>query len=87
VEIWLATPKHLLTHEISVFSAVWTLSRLQLPVAEAHPDWLYISPNSTGQNHTNDLVFACPSGLWYEDKVFEIFDEVLSRDELPSLSW
>ncbi|TLD14914.1 hypothetical protein PspLS_10844 [Pyricularia sp. CBS 133598] len=59
-------------------------SKVQLSVAEKHPEWLYISPNGTWQNHTNGLVSVCPSGEWYQDKVFEILDEVITR--YPSLA-
>ena len=57
-------------------------SKVQLPVAEAHPDWLYISPNGTWQNHTADLVSVCPSGEWYQERVFDIMQEVIDRYEL-----
>ncbi|KAI3573669.1 glycosyl hydrolase 6-domain-containing protein [Fusarium oxysporum f. sp. albedinis] len=57
-------------------------SKIQQSVAEKHPDWVYISPNGTWQNHTNNVVSACPSGPWYQEKSFEIFDEILSRYKL-----
>ncbi|PVH68487.1 hypothetical protein DL98DRAFT_630865 [Cadophora sp. DSE1049] len=57
-------------------------SKIQLSVAEKHPDWVYISPNGTWQNHTNNVVSVCPSGPWYQEKAFEIFDEILSRYEV-----
>lgn len=57
-------------------------SKVQLSVAEAHPEWLYISPNGTWQNHTNDLVSVCPSGGWYQERIFDILDEVMEKYEL-----
>lgn len=57
-------------------------SKVQLPVAEAHPEYLYISPNGTWQNHTNNLVSVCPSGDWYQERIFDILDEVMERYEL-----
>lgn len=57
-------------------------SKVQMTVAEAHPDWLYISPNGTWQTHTNDLVSVCPNGDWYQERVFDIMQEVIDRYEL-----
>lgn len=57
-------------------------SKVQLPVAEAHPEWLYISPNGTWQNHTNNVVSVCPSGNWYQERIFDILDEVMEKYEL-----
>ncbi|KAG9256240.1 glycosyl hydrolase 6-domain-containing protein [Emericellopsis atlantica] len=51
-------------------------SKVQRQVAEAHPEWLYISPNGTWQNHTNDLVSVCPSDAWYQERIFDILDEI-----------
>ncbi|KAI9151519.1 hypothetical protein HJFPF1_08723 [Paramyrothecium foliicola] len=54
-------------------------SKIHRPIAEAHPDWLYISPNGTWQNHTAGLVSVCPSGEWYQERIFDILDEVMRR--------
>ena len=54
-------------------------SKLHLEVAQQHPDWLYISPNGTWQNHTGDLVSACPSGEYYQERIFDILGEVVDR--------
>lgn len=54
-------------------------SKVQLSVAEEHPDWLFISPNGTWQNHTNNVVSVCPSGRYYQERIFDILDEVISR--------
>ncbi|ROT37141.1 hypothetical protein SODALDRAFT_340542 [Sodiomyces alkalinus F11] len=64
-------------------------SKVQRPVAEAHPEWLYLSPNNTWQTHTNDLVSVCPSGAWYQERVFDIMDEVMSRYPLDGffINW
>lgn len=39
-------------------------SKIHRPIAELHPEWLYISPNGTWQTHTAGLVSVCPSGQW-----------------------
>ena len=57
-------------------------SKVQRSVAESHPDWLYISPNGTWQNHTNGLVSVCPSGKWYQERSFDILEEVMARYNL-----
>jgi hypothetical protein len=64
-------------------------SKVQQSVAEAHPEWLYISPNATWQNHTNGLVSVCPSGDWYQERVFDILEEVTSKYELEGffINW
>lgn len=57
-------------------------SKVQWSVAEAHPEWLYISPNGTWQVHTRDVVSVCPSGEWYQERVFDIMNEVISKYKL-----
>lgn len=52
-------------------------SKLHREVAEQHPDWLYRSPKGEWQNHTNDLVSACPSGEYYQERIFDILGEVI----------
>lgn len=54
-------------------------SKIQGYIAEEHPDWVYISPNKTWQNHTNGVISVCPSGEWYQERVFDILDEVMTR--------
>ncbi|KAL2757296.1 hypothetical protein ACRALDRAFT_2051273 [Sodiomyces alcalophilus JCM 7366] len=64
-------------------------SKVQRAVAEAHPEWLYVSPNNTWQTHTNDLVSVCPSGDWYQERIFDIMGEVMSRYDLDGffINW
>ena len=54
-------------------------SKVHVDVAEAHPEWLYISPNGTWQNHTGDLVSVCPNGEWYQERIFDILGEVMDE--------
>ncbi|KEY75118.1 hypothetical protein S7711_01572 [Stachybotrys chartarum IBT 7711] len=64
-------------------------SKVHRPIAEAHPEWLYISPNGTWQNHTAELVSVCPSGDWYQERIFEILEEVMTRYPLDGffINW
>ncbi|RYP81659.1 hypothetical protein DL769_001891 [Monosporascus sp. CRB-8-3] len=54
-------------------------SKVQGKVAQEHPDWLYVSPRGEWQNHTAGLVSVCPSGQYYQERIFDILDEVTSR--------
>jgi hypothetical protein len=46
--------------------------------AEAHPDWCYVGPTGAHQVY-NGLTSVCPSGDYYQVKLFEVLDEVLDR--------
>ncbi|KAF1948533.1 hypothetical protein CC80DRAFT_556236 [Byssothecium circinans] len=54
-------------------------SKISAEVAQEHPDWLYVSPTGKLQNHTNGLVSVCPSGPYYQERIFDILNEVTSR--------
>lgn len=57
-------------------------------VAEAHPDWLYVS--STGELQVfNDLVTTCPSAGYFQEEAFGILDEVLDRYDVDGffINW
>lgn len=53
-------------------------SKVQKSVAEVHPEWLYVSPNGTWQTHPHETVSVCPSGKWYQERIFDILDEVMT---------
>jgi Hypothetical glycosyl hydrolase 6/Beta-galactosidase trimerisation domain len=53
-------------------------SKVDRRVAEEHPDWCFVDPTGLQQVY-NGLVSVCPSGPYYQDKVFEILTEVLDR--------
>ncbi|MFI6832394.1 hypothetical protein ACIBG5_35155 [Kribbella sp. NPDC050241] len=46
--------------------------------AEAHPDWCFVGPQGARQVY-NGLTSVCPSGDYYQVKLFEVLDEVLDR--------
>jgi hypothetical protein len=46
--------------------------------AEAHPDWCFVGPTGAHQVY-NGLTSVCPSGDYYQVKLFEVLDEVLDR--------
>lgn len=56
-------------------------SKVARRVAEQHPDWCYIDPAGSRQTY-NGLTSACPSGQYYQEKVFEVLSEVLDRYEI-----
>ncbi|MEQ3553227.1 alpha-amylase family protein [Pseudonocardia nematodicida] len=53
-------------------------SKIDRPVAEAHPDWCYLAPDGTRQVHQG-LTSVCPSGGYYQEKIFEVLGEILGR--------
>ncbi|MFG1621671.1 hypothetical protein [Kribbella sp. NPDC049227] len=46
--------------------------------AEAHPDWCFVGPQGARQVY-NGLTSVCPSGDYYQVKLFEVLDELLDR--------
>ncbi|TDO55103.1 putative glycosyl hydrolase-like family 6 (GHL6) protein [Kribbella sp. VKM Ac-2571] len=46
--------------------------------AEAHPAWCFVGPSGARQVY-NGLTSVCPSGDYYQVKLFEVLDEVLDR--------
>ena len=54
-------------------------SKVSARVAAEHPDWCYMSPAGDLQTHTGELVSVCPSGPYYQERIFEILDEVTTR--------
>jgi hypothetical protein len=53
-------------------------SKVSATIAAEHPEWCFISPTGQFQEY-NGLVSACPSGGYYQEKTFEILDEVMDR--------
>lgn len=53
-------------------------SKVDQRIAEEHPDWCFVDAQGQQQVY-NGLTSVCPSGQYYQAKVFEILDEVLSR--------
>jgi hypothetical protein len=51
-------------------------SKVPAEIAAEHPEWLFVSPSGQSQTHTDGLVSVCPSGEWYQERLFDIVDEV-----------
>ncbi|KAM5342286.1 hypothetical protein ACJ41O_013252 [Fusarium nematophilum] len=54
-------------------------SKVSAQVAAEHPEWCYLSPAGKRQEHTGDLVSVCPCGGYYQERIFDILDEVTRR--------
>ena len=54
------------------------LSKVSEAIAHAHPEWLYVSPTGEHQIY-NGLYSVCPTGGYYQERSFEIIDEILDR--------
>lgn len=54
------------------------LSKVTAGVAAGHRDWLFVSATGTPQIY-HSLHSTCPSGEYYQQRAFEIFDEILDR--------
>ncbi|MEV0621304.1 beta-galactosidase trimerization domain-containing protein [Nonomuraea sp. NPDC050404] len=56
--------------------------------AERHPEWCFVSPEGEHQVY-NGLTSVCPSGDYYQVKLFEVIGEVLDRYEIDGffLNW
>ncbi len=53
-------------------------SKVSTRVAQEHPDWLYESPEGRPQVY-NTLYSVCPSGPYYQERTFDILDEIMDR--------
>ncbi|MEV0894432.1 alpha-amylase family protein [Promicromonospora sp. NPDC050262] len=53
-------------------------SKVAPAIADAHPDWLYVSPSGERQVFEG-LVSVCPSAGYYQERIFDVLDEVLDR--------
>ncbi|KAF7192799.1 hypothetical protein HII31_05847 [Pseudocercospora fuligena] len=54
-------------------------SKVSAERAEEHPDWCYRSPTGKLQTHTGGLVSVCPNAEYYQERLFDILDEVTRR--------
>ena len=57
-------------------------SKVSNQTADQNPDWLYVSPSGELQYSTNGLVSVCPSGPYYQERIFDILDEVTTHYEV-----
>jgi hypothetical protein len=46
--------------------------------AEEHPEWCFVGPDGAPQTY-NGLTSVCPSGDYYQHRLFDVVDEVLDR--------
>ncbi len=53
-------------------------SKVSTRVAQEHPEWLYVSPDGQPQLY-NTLYSVCPSGAYYQERTFDILDEIMDR--------
>jgi hypothetical protein len=53
-------------------------SKVSAQIAAEHPEWCFISPTGQFQEY-GGLVSVCPSGGYYQDRTFDILDEVIER--------
>ncbi|KAF2108078.1 glycosyl hydrolase 6-domain-containing protein [Lophiotrema nucula] len=60
-------------------------SKISAQAAAEHPDWCYLSSTGDLQEHSGDLVSVCPSGGYYQERMFDILDEVCERYPIDGL--
>ncbi|MCP2264474.1 beta-galactosidase trimerization domain-containing protein [Promicromonospora thailandica] len=56
-------------------------SKVAPAIADAHPEWLYVSPTGARQEFEG-LVSVCPRAGYYQHRIFDVLDEVLDRYEV-----
>lgn len=54
-------------------------SKVHRKIADANPQWAYVSPNGTWQTHPRGLVSVCPSTEWYQNRTFDIIEEIIDN--------
>lgn len=64
-------------------------SKISAQTAAEHPDWCYMSPDGNLQEHTGDLVSVCPCGGYYQERIFDVLEEVTRRYPLDGffINW
>ncbi|KAH7255124.1 glycosyl hydrolase 6-domain-containing protein [Fusarium redolens] len=67
------------------FLARMDFSKIAPHVAAEHPEWCYVSPLGNIQEHTAGLVSVCPSGGYYQERIFDILQEVTERYNIDGL--
>jgi len=56
-------------------------SKVSLAIADEHPEWCFVGPDGERQVY-NGLVSVCPSAGYYQEKVFDVIDEILDRYDI-----
>jgi hypothetical protein len=54
------------------------MSKVSASIAQQHPEWLFRTADDEPQVY-NDLYAVCPSGEYYQARLFDVVDEVLDR--------
>ncbi|KAF4968845.1 hypothetical protein FSARC_3811 [Fusarium sarcochroum] len=54
-------------------------SKVSAEIAAQHPEWCFKSPTGSLQTHDGDLVSVCPSGQYYQERIFDILEEVTRK--------
>lgn len=67
------------------FLARMDFSKIAPHVAAEHPEWCYMSPHGNLQEHTAGLVSVCPAGGYYQERIFDILDEIATRYPIDGL--
>lgn len=52
-------------------------SKVSTAVADRHPDWLFVSPRDGGRQAMEGQVSVDPSSAYYQEKLFEVVDEMM----------
>lgn len=53
-------------------------SKIAPAIADAHPEWCFVSPSGERQEFEG-LVSVCPSAGYYQQRIFDVLDEVLDH--------
>ncbi|KAF2014442.1 hypothetical protein BU24DRAFT_348503 [Aaosphaeria arxii CBS 175.79] len=67
------------------FLARMDFSKVSPEVAAEHPEWCYMSPTGHFQEHTASLVSVCPSGDYYQHRIYEILEEITTLYKIDGL--
>ncbi|KAM6516711.1 hypothetical protein FALCPG4_014884 [Fusarium falciforme] len=67
------------------FLARMDFSKIAPHVASEHPEWCYVSPLGDLQEHTAGLISVCPSGGYYQERIFDILNEVTTRYQIDGM--
>ncbi|WP_245444616.1 alpha-amylase family protein [Microvirga sp. KLBC 81] len=54
-------------------------SKVSEAVADRHPDWLFVSPKDGGRQVMEGQVSVDPSSAYYQEKLFEVVDEMIDN--------
>ncbi len=64
--------------------ARFDMSKVSGEIASAHPEWLYRAHDGSPQLY-NGLASACPSAAYYQERTFDVLDEVLERYDVDGV--